>query len=129
MIIQVKETPTYVSFNLNDFITDGIYPAYLKITPPPATEVCLLQLPVRNRENFGEWLNVSWDDNVAVNVLSTDEYAYVDFEKRNGYNILRASAVKDIKFIGTGAALIASESSKLLDNIAQLEEDFNLPKE
>lgn len=128
VIIQVKETPTYVSFNLNDFITDGIYPVYLKITPPPATEVCLLQLPVRNRENFGEWLNVSWDDNVAVNVLCTDEYAYVDFEKRNGYNILRASAVKDIKFIGTGAALIASESSKLLDNIAQLEEDFNLPK-
>ncbi|HHV03783.1 MAG TPA: hypothetical protein GXX64_07775, partial [Bacteroidales bacterium] len=33
VIIQVKETPTYVSFNLNDFITDGIYPEYLKITP------------------------------------------------------------------------------------------------
>ena len=128
VIIQVKETPSYVSFNLDGFITDGAYPAYLKITPPPATEVCLLQLPVRNRENFGEWLNVSWDNKSAVNILGTDEYAYIDFEKRNGYKILKASAVKDVKFKGTGAALIASESSKLLDNIAQVEEDFNLPK-
>ncbi len=127
-VIQVKETPAYIGFSLYDFITDGIYPSYLKITPPPATEVCILQLPIRNRENFGEWLNVSWDDKVAINVLATDEYAYIDFEKRNGYKILKASAIKDIKFKGTGAALIVSESDKLLDNIARIEDDFNLPK-
>ena len=127
-VIQVKETPDYIGFSLYDFITDGVYPSYLKITPPPATEVCILQLPIRNRENFGEWLNVSWDNKAAINVLATDEYAYIDFEKRNGYKILKASAIKDIKFKGTGAALIVSESDKLLDNIAQIEEDFNLPK-
>ncbi|WP_298649066.1 hypothetical protein [uncultured Proteiniphilum sp.] len=127
-VFLVKETPAYIGFSLEDFITEGIYPSYLKITPPPATEVCLLQLPVRNRENFGEWLNVSWDNKAAINVLGTDEYAYIDFEKRHGYNILRASAIKDIKFKGTGAALIVSETNKLLDNIAQIEEDFNLPK-
>lgn len=127
-VFLVKETPAYVGFSLEGFITEGIYPSYLKITPPPATEVCLLQLPVRNRENFGEWLNVSWDNKAAINVLGTDEYAYIDFEKRHGYNILRASALKDIKFKGTGAALIVSETNKLLDNIAQIEEDFNLPK-
>ena len=124
----MEETAAYVRFSLEDFLTDGIYPAYLKITPPPATEVCLLQLPIRDRQNFGEWLNVSWDEKAAVNVLGTDEYAYIDFEKRNGYRILKASAIKEIRFMGTGAALIAGEPGKLLDNIAQLEEDFDLPK-
>ena len=127
-IIQIKETPAYVGFSLYDFITDGIYPGYLKITPPPASEVTILQLPIRDRKNFGEWLNVSWDHKAAVNVLGTDAYAYIDFEKRNGYKILRASARKDLKFKGTGAALIVSDTDKLLDRIAQVEEDFNLPK-
>lgn len=127
-VIQIKETSEYIGFTLHDFITENIYPAYLKITPPPSTEVCILQLPIRNRENFGEWLNVSWDDKAAINVLATDEYAYIDFERRNGYNVLRASAVKDIKFKGTGAALIVSGADQLLDNIAQIEDDYNLPK-
>ncbi|MDD2938962.1 MAG: hypothetical protein PHS25_11830, partial [Proteiniphilum sp.] len=73
-IIQIKETPAYVGFSLYDFITDGIYPGYLKITPPPASEVTILQLPIRDRKNFGEWLNVSWDHKAAVNVLGTDAY-------------------------------------------------------
>jgi len=127
-VIRVRETPAYIGFTLDGFITEGAYPEYLKITPPPATELCLLQLPVRDMKYFGEWLNVSWDDRVAVNVLATDEYAYIDFEKRNGYHLLKASAVKDIKFEGTGAALIVGKPDKLLDNIAQLENDFNLPK-
>jgi hypothetical protein len=127
-VIKVKETPAYVGFSLVGFLTEGAYPAYLKITPPPATEVCLLQLPVRNMKYFGEWLNVSWDDRVAVNVLGTDEYAYIDFEKRNGYHVLTARAIKDIQFEGTGAALIVSTPERLLDNIAQIEEDFDLPK-
>lgn len=127
-IIKIKETPSYIGFSLHDFITDNIYPSYLKITPPPATELTFLQLPIRNRDNFGEWLNVSWDKNVAINVLGTDEFAYIDFEKRNGFKILKASAIKDVKFRGAGAALIVSETDNLLDNIAKVEEDYNLPK-
>ena len=128
-VIRVKETPAYTGFSLDGFlVAPDAYPAYLKITPPPATELCLLQLPVRNRKYFGEWLNVSWDDRAAVNVLATDEYAYIDFEKRNGYQVLKASAIKDIRFEGTGAALIVCKPDQLLDNIAQVEEDFDLPK-
>lgn len=127
--IRIKETPSYISFSLDDFIVSpNAYPSYLKITPPPATEMCLLQLPIRDRKNFGEWLNVSWDNNIAINVLGADEYAYIDFEKRNGYRVLTATAIKDIKFKGTSAALIVCETDKLLDNIAQLEEDYDLPK-
>ena len=107
-VIGVEVTPAYITFTLKGFLTDNIYPDYLKITPPPATEFTLLQLPVKDRKNFGEWLNVSWDEEVAVNVLATDPFAYIDFERRNGYKILKASALKEIKWEGTTAALIVS---------------------
>jgi hypothetical protein len=83
--------------------------------------VCLLQLPIIKRANFGEWLNVVWDDDVAVNILSTDEYTQIDSEEQQEYYILKASVVKDIKFFDTGAALIASATNHLLENIAQIE--------
>ncbi|NLO02358.1 MAG: hypothetical protein GX126_08600 [Bacteroidales bacterium] len=128
-IIKVKETPDYISFRLEDFIIEPEdYPAYLKITPPPASELCILQLPVRNRAHFGEWLNVSWDDNVAVNILATDQYARIDNERRNGYRVMKADAVKEVKLKGTEAALIVSKTEELLDKIAKLEDDYNLPK-
>ena len=73
-VIKVKETPDYISFRLEDFILEPEdYPSYLKITPPPTSELCIIQLPVRNRTHFGEWLNVSWDDKLAGNILSTDQ--------------------------------------------------------
>jgi hypothetical protein len=128
-IIKVKETPDYLSFRLEDFIIEPEdYPAYLKITPPPASELCILQLPVRNRAHFGEWLNVSWDDKLAVNILSTDQYARIDNERRNGYRVMKADAVKEVKLKGVEAALIVSETKDLLDKIATLEDDYNLPK-
>lgn len=128
-VIKVKVTAAYVGFTLDGFIVPpGTYPNYLKISPPPATELHLLQLPIRNHKYFGEWLNVSWDENVAINVLATDESAYIDFEKRNKYKLLTATALKEIQFEGTGAALIVCESDHLLDNIEQVEEDYDLPR-
>ena len=41
---------------------------------------------------------------------------------------MSADAVRDIKFRGCGAALIACEQTALLDTIAQIEEDFSLPR-
>ena len=128
-VILIKETPDYIGFTFQDFrVHPNVYPSYLKITPPPASEVCFLQLPIRNRDNFGEWLNVSWDNKIAVNVLGTDPFARIDADERNGYRILRADAVKDVKLREVGAALIVSETKDLLDKIAKVEEDFNLPK-
>lgn len=128
-VISIDITPQYVRFALKDFIIEpNAYPSYMKITPPPATEICILQLPVRNRAHFGEWLNVVWDNDISVNILATDEFAQIDSEERKGYHILRANAVKDIKFKDAGAALIASETDHLLDKIGQIEEDYSLPK-
>ncbi|MDD2474345.1 MAG: hypothetical protein PHI32_00320 [Dysgonamonadaceae bacterium] len=128
-VIRIKETPDYIAFTFEDFIIHpNAYPTWFGITPPPATEICFLQLPIRNRKNFGEWLNVSWDDKIAVNVLGTDQYARIDADERNGYRILRADAVKDVRLRDVGAALIVTNSENLLDKIAQIEEDYNLPK-
>ena len=128
-VIRINETPDYIGFTFEDFrVHPNVYPDYLKMTPPPASEICFLQLPVRNRENFGEWLNVSWDEKIAVNVLGTDPFARIDADERNGYRILRADAVKDVKLRDVGAALIVCKTKDLLDKIAQIEEDYNLPK-
>jgi len=128
-VIRINETTDYIGFTFEDFsVHPNVYPGYLKITPPPATEVCFLQLPVRNREHFGEWLNVSWDDKISVNVLGTDQYARIDADERNGYRIMKADAVKGVKLREVGAALIVSETKDLLDKIAKVEEDFNLPQ-
>jgi len=125
-VISVEEGPDYITFSLVDFIVEE-EDYNVKITPPPTSELCLLQLPVRNRKHFGEWLNVSWDDKLAVNILATDQYARIDSEKRKGYRIMRADAVKDIKLKGVTAALIVCETDKLLDHIAKMEEEYNLP--
>lgn len=128
-VILIRETPDYISFSSAGFIVQpDAYPGYLKITPPPATEICFIQLPVKNRKYFGEWLNVSWDDNISVNLLATDPYARIDAEKRNTCRILSASAEKEVKLTGAGAALIVSKTDRLLDKIARVEEDFHLPK-
>ena len=94
---------------------------------PPLDEIVFLRLPVRERNNFGEWLNVMHDSDVAVNVLATNEYARIDSEKRSDYRILQARSVDEIKTLGVGAALITTNPNNLLDRIEQLEKDYNLP--
>ncbi|NLM78555.1 MAG: hypothetical protein GX173_10790 [Ruminococcaceae bacterium] len=127
-VIEIKEAPQYIGFWLSDFIVHPTdYPG-LRMSPPPVAEMRLLQIPIRNRENFGEWLNVSWDSKVAVNVLATAPYARIEADRRKGYRIMSADAVRDIKLKGTGAALIVSQTSKLLDAIAAVEEDYDLPR-
>ena len=126
-VIEVKETSMYICFCLSDFIYDPAdYP--LKMTPPPVFELRLLQFPIRNRENFGEWLNVSWDDKIAINVLANSPYARIDSERRKGFRIMSADAVKDIKLKGTGAVLIVSATDNLLDAIDMVEKDYDLPR-
>lgn len=90
-------------------------------------EFTLMQLPVKDRTHFGGWLNVVWDEDVAINLLATNPYAKIDAEKRDGYKLLLADAVSEVKLEGVGAALIVTDKDKLLDRIDQLERDFGLP--
>ncbi len=95
---------------------------------PRFDEFVILQLPLKLRTRFGDWLNTTWDDQVAVNLLGTDPYAKIDSEERlGGYRMFRAAAVDSVKAEGVGAALIVTETSRLLDRIQKVEEDFGLP--
>ena len=122
-VIAVKETDDYVTFKLLDITTKG---GWCRGTHP-AVEIRLVQLSIKDRGHFGEWLNVSFDDKVAVNVLSTSPYERIDAEKRNGCRILYADAIKGIKLKGAEAALIVTSKQELLNSIDRLEKDYNLP--
>ena len=69
-VIDVKEADDYIAFALTGFNVRSEHYDNLKMDKPPVSELRLLQLPVMNRAHFGEWLNVSWDERAAVNVLA-----------------------------------------------------------
>lgn len=127
--VEYKITDSYISFTLADFIVKpGDYNSFLKMNTPPAVEFRLFQLPVKNKTNYGKWLNVMWDEKTAVNVIATTPHARIDSEKREGYRVLTADAVKGIKLRGCTASLIVSKTDELLDDIAVLEEDYDIPR-
>ncbi len=127
-VVTIKEAERYIAFELTDFLlTENSY-FYVSRTMPPAVEFRMIQLPVKNRTNFGEWLNVSWDESAAVNVLGLSPYTYIDSERRKGYHILTADAIKGIKLRHCPAALIAAPTHCLMDAIASAEEDYDLPR-
>lgn len=128
-VVEVKETADYISFRLADFILPPhAFPPYMHMSGSPVESFRLLQLPMKNRTNFGQWLNVVWDAAVAVNVLATAPYAIIDAQERENYRILTADAVREVKLKGTEAALIVTDTPHLLDAIDQLEQDYDLPR-
>jgi hypothetical protein len=125
--IRLRITEAFIGFTLEKLE----YKGYTSLRTKRKTEIdetMFLQLPVRNRKQFGEWLNVMWDDSIAVNVLGTDPYARVDSTEHKDFRVLQAGTVDTVKTEGVGAALIVTETRHLLDRIAQVEEDYKLPK-
>ena len=127
-VVSITEQPEYVAFSLDRFIVGPEDYGDLKMDMPPVEEFCLLQLPVTGRKHFGDWLNVSWDEKTAVNVLATAPETLVDADNRGDYRIMHAKVCKDIRLKGPGAALIVRDTEHLLDAIAAVEDDFGLPK-
>ncbi|MEL7588255.1 MAG: hypothetical protein AAGU19_16215 [Prolixibacteraceae bacterium] len=125
-VIALKITDSYIGFTLEKLEYD--IPTFGDQLKTDVDELVLLQLPVKDRTYFGEWLNVVWDDQAAVNLLGTDPYAKISSEKRKGYRLLKAEAVSDVKATGTGAALITTSTDNLLDCIDQVEQDYELPR-
>ncbi|HZK95277.1 MAG TPA: hypothetical protein VFC67_13800 [Prolixibacteraceae bacterium] len=119
-------TDNYIGFTLNNIDYD-----ISKVGIKRRTEIdefTMLQLPVRDRGNFGEWLNVSWDKDVAVNILGTDPYAKIDAVRNDGYHLMQAGMETKVKLMGVGCALIVTSKDKLLDRVDQLEQDYHLPR-
>ena len=127
-IVDVHITDYYMTFTLEDFIVLPEHFGSLVMHKPPVYEFRLLQLPIRHMEHFGAWLNVSWDDKVAVNVLAASPYVRIDSEKRSDCRILYGESMRDIRLKNCGTALIVSTPHNLLDAIEQLEIDYDLPR-
>ena len=125
--ISVKITDSYIGFRLEKFTYHGFTELRSK-KMTPIDEALFVQLPIAKRENLGEWLNVMWDEHVAVNLLATDHHTRIQAKARNGYHLFQAGSVNDVQLEGVGAALIVTATSNLLDRIARVEEDYQLPQ-
>ena len=128
-VVDVRVAPRYMVFTLTDFIVRpdsfglGVMPML-----PPVCEFRLVQLPIAPRERFGEWLNVMWDEKVAVNVLAACPYPRIASEERKDHRILFGETVRDVQLKKAGVALIVSAPDELLDAIDTLERDYDLPR-
>jgi len=124
--VKVEIKPHYIRFTLDDFIVKDSY-SRIDMVQAPVLEMWFFQLPLQARTYFGDWLKVVWDDKVAITMLATDPRARIESEEYDGNYILKAGAVRDIGLKGVNAALVTCAADKLLDNIAQAEEDYDLP--
>ena len=129
-VVGVKTGGGYVAFELEGFncVRELEYEG-LDMDVPPAARFRVLQLPVKRRENVGDWLNVVWDDRAAVAVVGADPYAEVDHERRAGCEALFADLARGLKLKGGCAAVVAGAGrDAFLSAMDGFERDFNLPR-
>lgn len=128
-VVKVDITPRYMVFTLTDFIVNpDTFGIGVEPIEPPVYELRLVQLPVLPFERFGEWLNVQWDDTVAVNVLAACPYVKIGAEEKKNHRVLYGEVLRDVKLKNAGTALIVSKPEELLDSIEMLENDYDLPR-
>ena len=128
--VRVKAAPRYVLFTLEDFPFErkGSY-TYLRMDIPRAATCRFLRLPVRERKNFGNWLNACWDERAAVCVAGASPHPDVDHEERPGAKVLYADAIAGIRLRGASAAIIAAPGREaFLDAMDSFERDLGLPR-
>ena len=124
LVLRLKITDSYIGFTVEKLIAGEEFTAG---TAPTFQGLTFLQFPLKNRAHFGDWLNVAWDDRVAVNLLAADPRTHITSERRTGFRVLAASGQADVALEDISAALIGSRTPDLLDCIQHVEEDYHLP--
>ena len=131
--VRVTETPEgYATFRIDRLFSnteDEHQYWHWNLDVPPVDSFRLLQLPVRERRNFGDWLNVMWDEKAVVGVLGGTPYMDVDNEKRRGFRKLTVESLKDYG-VTNGVAVLAVGTTKegFLGQIDAVERDLGLPR-
>ncbi len=125
-VIGVEIKDDYIAFNLNriDYRIE-------KIGVKRRTEIdalTFLQLPVRRREHYGEWLNVTWDDRSGVCLMGTDPRTRIDSYSDRAGLVLWAGSDVNVSLTGVGAALVVASGDDMLSRIDVVEKDFGLPR-
>lgn len=126
--IRVTERDGYVLFELDDFLLGPRGSNDLQMTYPPVRTLRLVNLPVRSREYFGQWLNVVWDEAAAAAVVAAEPYTWMTGETRGSGRLLAADAHNDLKMRGAKAALVAARTDGFLDAMDAFERDLGLPR-
>ena len=116
----VTITDAYIAFRLDTLSYHG-YTSMRPKEKTPIDETVFVQLPVRDRTNFGDWLNVMWDDTAAIALIATDVHTQIEAEPRRDHHLFQAGTVRDVKLENAGAALIVTTPDRLLDCIARVE--------
>ena len=128
-VVRVDVGAGYLRFTLEDFICEPEDYGYLALDLPPVAEFRILQLPVKEREHYGEWLNCMWDDKSAVCVAGCDPWSLVWHEDRTDGRVLTADLYSGKKLRGGSAAIIAADGKEpFLDVMDGFEVDLNLPR-
>lgn len=128
-VVKVTKGAGHLVFELEGFacIHDLHYEG-LQMDVPPVASFRVLQLPVRDRVNVGDWLNVVWDDRAAVAVVAADPYAEIGHDDRHGFELLNADLLKGLKLKGGKAAIVAGAGRDgFLDAMDRFERDLGLP--
>ena len=125
--IRVKEAGSYFLFELVDFILGPKGTDHLAMTYPPVKSLRMMELPVKERGRFGQWLNVEWDDDAAAAVVAAEPFTWVGSEMRCGTRHLFADAHRNLKLRGAQTALIAASGSDFLDSVDRMERELGLP--
>ena len=128
--VSVEKGDGFLAFTLDKFIVDrDTQFEGLRMDLPPAKEFRVIQLPVKERKNFGIWLNTMHDEKAALAVIGTSSWPRVDAEKRNGCRVMYVDALEDVKREGVGGAIVAGSCGEsLLDAIDEVEKHFDLPR-
>lgn len=129
-VVKVGSGDGYLTFTLEDFIcSPGDFNDYLDMDLPPVAEFRIMQLQVKERERYGEWLNAMWDERSAVCVAACDPWAEIWHEDRSGGKILTANLYSGKKLRGGSAAIIAGAGKEpFLDAMDGFEQDLDLPR-
>ena len=125
-VIRLDIEDDYIGFSLER--VDYRIEAYGVKRQTEIDEFALLRLPLRPRAHFGEWLNVVWDDRVAVNLLGTHPGTRIDAFPTAEATTLYAGLDAQVGLFGPGAALVVSSREGLLPAIGQIERDYALPR-
>lgn len=124
-VIELNITDHYIGFNLKRI--DYRIEKFGVKRKTEIDEISLLQLPIRKRANFGEWLNVAWDDRTAVCLLGTHPTTRIDAFQHKDYTTMYAGVDFQVKLLNSGAALITTSKEKLLSCIDKTERDYGMP--
>lgn len=125
--VRVKEASGYILFELAGFVVEPSDYGSLNMKTPPVKSFRLVQLPVKDRANFGDWLNVMWDDDAATAVVAAEPMTVINGVRRNGFHLFTADVCRDLKLVGAKAAIVSARTDAFLNSLSEMEDGCGLP--